>query len=115
MDQQGKTPSSLIRRDNLPTLKSQGKTSHIPFNQERESFETLNQRTLEASQKMQSYQSRSTSLATPLEKREELSAMKEAVATFQEMRSQKIFIKKRNRVIQNSWRDGILGVEMPGD
>lgn len=64
---------------------------------------------------MQTYQSRSTSLATPAEKREELSAMKEAVATFQEMRSQKIFIKKRNRVIQNTWRDGILGVEMPGD
>jgi hypothetical protein len=64
---------------------------------------------------MQSYQARSSSLATPAEKREELSAMKEAVATFQEMRSQKIFIKKRNRVIQNTWRDGILGVEMPGD
>jgi len=64
---------------------------------------------------MQSYQASRSSLATPAEKREELSAMKEAVATFQEMRSQKIFIKKRNRVIQNSWRDGILGVEMPGD
>ena len=31
------------------------------------------------------------------------------------MKSQKIFIKKRNRLIQNGWRDGILGVELPGD
>jgi hypothetical protein len=31
------------------------------------------------------------------------------------MKSQKIFIKKRNRIIQNGWRDGILGVELPGD
>ena len=31
------------------------------------------------------------------------------------MKSQKIFIKKRNRIIQNGWRDGILGVEMPGE
>ena len=35
--------------------------------------------------------------------------------TFQEMKSQKIFIKKRNRIIQNGWRDGIVGVEQPGD
>ena len=41
--------------------------------------------------------------------------MKQALSTFQEMKSQKIFIKKRNRLIQNGWRDGILGVEMPGD
>lgn len=41
--------------------------------------------------------------------------MKEAVQAFQEIKSQKIFIKKRNRIIQNGWRDGILGVELPGD
>jgi hypothetical protein len=26
-----------------------------------------------------------------------------------------MFIKKRNRIIQNGWRDGIVGVERPGD
>jgi hypothetical protein len=34
---------------------------------------------------------------------------------FQEIKSQKLFIKKRHRVIQSQYRDGILGVEQPGD
>jgi hypothetical protein len=47
--------------------------------------------------------------------RQELQEVKEALHTFQDIKSQKIFIKKRNRIFQNGWRDGILGVDMPGD
>lgn len=60
-------------------------------------------------------QCRNVALSDPSIKRQELRTTKEALATYQEMKSQKIFIKKRNRIIQNGWRDGILGVDMPGD
>jgi hypothetical protein len=43
VDQQGKTPSSLIRRDTIPTLRNKGLTDHIPFNKERETFSQLNE------------------------------------------------------------------------
>ena len=56
-----------------------------------------------------------TGIKFPSQRRQEIQQMKQALSTFQEMKSQKIFIKKRNRLIQNGWRDGILGVEMPGD
>lgn len=51
----------------------------------------------------------------PILKRKDLLDAKEAIASLNDIKSQKIFIKKRNRVIQNGWRDGILGVDMPGD
>ena len=51
----------------------------------------------------------------PIEKRKDLLEAKAAIATLNDIKSQKIFIKKRNRIIQNGWRDGILGVDMPGD
>ena len=41
--------------------------------------------------------------------------MNKTLKELQEIKSQKLFIKKRNRVIQSAFRDGILGVEQPGD
>ena len=51
----------------------------MPFNAERENFNNLNKATLEATQSIKSYQTRSVSLASPAKKREELTAMKEAL------------------------------------
>jgi len=55
------------------------------------------------------------SVCFPKSRREEIVEMKDAIARLAETKSQKLFIKKRNRVITNGWRDGILGVEVPGD
>jgi hypothetical protein len=81
----------------------------------------LNNTTREANKTIESYTSghfglgAQESLSSPAKKREELQRMKEAMQTYQDMKSQKIFIKKRNRLMQNGWRDGVLGVEIPGD
>jgi hypothetical protein len=48
VDEQGKEPSSLLRRDDVPTLRSQGAVNHIPFNQERDKFSALNNETQKA-------------------------------------------------------------------
>lgn len=41
--------------------------------------------------------------------------MSKVLKTHSEIKTQKLFIKKRNRVIQSVYRDGILGIEEPGD
>ena len=103
MDASSKKPSSLIRRDDLPTLRSQG-VINLPFNTERDNFSELNKVSIEAHRKIQSYiqippGGETLKIAPPLHKREELQVAKEALKTFQDMKSQKIFIKKRNRII----------------
>jgi hypothetical protein len=78
VDQQGKTPSSLIRRDQIPTLRTQGVTETIPFNKERDTFPQLNELTKEASLKLNGYmaqsfnQCRDVKTGSPLKMRQEL-------------------------------------------
>ena len=101
-------------------MKSKG-VVNLPFNAERDNIVGLNTISNDAQLKMKEYQAqsddqcRAVTLGVPSEKRQELKQVKDALSTFQEMKSQKIFIMKRNRIIKNGWRDGILGVEMPGD
>jgi len=45
----------------------------------------------------------------------EVQSVKKAQQEYAESKSQRMFINKRNRQITNGWKDGILGVEQPGD
>ena len=41
--------------------------------------------------------------------------MNHAMKQYKDIKAQKISIKQRNRMIQNAYRTGILGIEQPGD
>jgi hypothetical protein len=87
---QGKEPSSLLRRDDMPTLRSQGVFNHIPFNQEREKFKEINAQMNKAKDEIMEFSTGKFSqnyLALPSTKREELKQTKEALATYQDIKS----------------------------
>jgi hypothetical protein len=127
VDEQKKGPSFLIRRDEVPTLKSMGEDIH--YNTERKGFRDINNQQNTCKDKIEAYQGQLVSkdgfmtmssmsqlkVSLPSEKRKEINQMKLAVKEFKDTKTQLKFIKKRNRIIQNGYREGIVGVEMPGD
>jgi hypothetical protein len=54
VDSTSKKPSSLLRRDDLPSLRSQG-VINLPFNAERDGFQQLNLASTQAAQKIASF------------------------------------------------------------
>lgn len=56
-----------------------------------------------------------SALAFPAERRHEVEVVKQAMQDYKEKKQERAFINKRNRQIKAGWKDGILGVEQPGD
>lgn len=52
-------------------------------------------------------------LRTPAERRAELKDIKTKLQDFNAMKTQQVFFGKRDRIIKNGWRHGIVGVEDP--
>eukprot|EP00347_Sterkiella_histriomuscorum_P012829 403367067 len=127
IDEQKSGPSFLIRREGVPTLKqleSQGQLQ-LHYNTERKAFNQLNDHHKQLSAQIANFQGKqdqhgeilipNTDLKFPSQRRSDIQQAKDTLREYQEIKSQKIFIKKRNRLIQSQWRDGIVGVEVPGD
>ncbi len=52
-------------------------------------------------------------LRSPAERRAELKDIKSKLEDFNATKTQQVFFGKRNRIIKNGWRHGIVGVEDP--
>ncbi len=52
-------------------------------------------------------------MRTPAERRAELKEIKTKLQEFNAMKTQQVFFGKRDRIIKNGWRHGIVGVEDP--
>ncbi|CDW82218.1 UNKNOWN [Stylonychia lemnae] len=127
IDEQKGGPSFLLKRDGVPTLKSLENDGSVQlhYNTERKNFKALNNDQKIFNAKIVQFQGKqdehgeilipNADLKYPSQRRQEIYEAKEAFKNYQEIKSQKIFIKKRNRLIQNGWRNGIVGVEVPGD
>ena len=118
----------MLRIEKVPTLKSRG--LQLPFNQERAKVEELAQQlskdkaTFKAfAESIRPHTSKFTSQALdpdsavcfPAERRLEVEVVKKAMQDYKEKKQERAFITKRNRQIKSGWKDGILGVEQPGD
>ena len=109
-------PSSLQKRPGIPTVKEQGGAS-LPY--ERERSEHLSTMTDKLSQldKARSTlftfagQDSKMSLTTPSAKRAELAEIKQQLTAYKEFKEKQQFLTKRDRVLSQGWRHGILGVD----
>ena len=59
--------------------------------------------------------SNSHAIKMPSMRREEVADSKRAMLEYQEQKEQKMFIKRRTKLIRNHWRNGIAGVEDMGE
>ena len=59
--------------------------------------------------------SNSNAIKMPSMRREEVADSKRAMLEYQEQKEQKMFIKRRTKLIRNHWRNGIAGVEDMGE
>jgi len=103
-------PSSLQQRDDLPNLID--RTERSIYENERD---THREKIKDSIDKLKHAQEQlldqDASLKNPQTRRKELLGIKQLMAEYKEFQGEHQFVKKRERIIKNGWRHGILGLE----
>jgi len=103
-------PSSLQKRDNLPTLKE--KQGVLPYESEREKhLANLRAAIQENDEANQRLWGDSPSIRSPQQRRDDIDHIKTKLEIYNAIKAQHKFYGKRDRLIRVGWRHGILGVE----
>ncbi|CDW71374.1 UNKNOWN [Stylonychia lemnae] len=110
-------PSQLQLREGTTTLNEKGQNNI--YEQERSQVqEKLNQSVQylkSAQDQLTKREEENTSaLRSPKQRRDELQQIKQNLEIYSEFKQQQMFVGKRERLLKNGWRHGIVGVENSG-
>ena len=105
-------PSSLQKRDGIPTLKEKANGSPLIYETERERHSRELSKQLNNLKTAQEKLMTDTGiLRSPKERRGELLDIKAKLQTFNALKTQHVFFGKRDRIFKGGWRHGIVGVD----
>jgi hypothetical protein len=114
-------PSSLISLSSTPKLNNFGpkqlntvRDSNI-YEEERKTFYSSfgTKKFFDLSPARRSQQIESTLVKNPQQRFEEYDSLRKSMKEYQNLKNEKQFLNKRDRLFKNTWKHGIVGVENP--